>query len=125
MVKYGRVKYHIDIKLNGKPVFRHLEELQRKASGDFTLKVGKYEITAVMGSWGKSNPWPKINIKKANGSHVYTLSQLCPCACMTFVAAYIGVQTVRIMTSTRCIHVYTRVLAHVCQSAPPPRITRL
>ena len=64
------MKYHIDIKLDGKPVFRHLPELQRKASGDFKLKVGKYEITAVMGSWGKNNPWPKINIKKANGTHV-------------------------------------------------------
>ena len=52
-----------------RPVFRHLDELKRKASGDFKLKVGKYEITAVMGSWGKTNPWPKINIKKANGDH--------------------------------------------------------
>lgn len=67
LLKYGRVKYHLECKLDGKPVFRHLDELQTKATGDFKLTVGKYEITAVMGSWGKGNPWPKITVQKANG----------------------------------------------------------
>ena len=51
------------------PVFCHLDELKHKASGDFKLKVSKYEIMVVMGSWGKTNPWLKINIKKANSDH--------------------------------------------------------